>query len=529
MAGLKLPVVVALVAGIAVAGVFAWRALGGPDPAAAGDLAATHVVRRGAFDVTLTESGNLVAKDSQKLSTGANRSGKLTFLIDEGTQVEAGEVLARLDTTELERQREQLVSDIVQAETALTTARTELEIQRSDNAAAVEKARLEVTKAANGLERWLDGDVPAERRKFEIAIKEAETGYSRSRKKHEDSQLLFEKTYINKSQLEQDEIEHERAVVQLEGAKLDLAMFEKYTLPMTTVEKEAAVREMERGLANAELRAESMLNQRQTAVVQAEKHLGLLRDRLADTEKEIARFIVTAPIPGIVLYGDPAQPWRSEDIRLGGDVWGSMVLFTLPDLRVMQVALQIHEADINKLEVGQTARITMDTYPGVSLAGSVSRIAYVTSSGDRWNRDNEVKKFDVELLLESREELALKPGISAKAEIFIDRREGALTVPIQAVFREGSRQSCWVAVPGGPPRRAEVVTGLSNESLIEILSGLEEGDRVLLYNPDLPAGGDPATEPDAQEPGGDENGGGGSEPDATTAAGSSAARAVGSD
>lgn len=502
---MKLPVIVLALVAVGVAAVLWTGALEAGDTAAGVPPEALFRVPRGSFNVTLVENGTLVAKESQKLSTGTDSSAKLTFLVEEGKQVEQDEVLARLDTSELETEQEQIVLDIVAAEANLDNARNELEIQKTDNAAAIEKAQIALDKARKELERYVDGDAPGERRKLEVAISEAETNHGRSRKKHEDSQLLFEQEYINKSQLELDRIEFERTVVQLEGARRDLQMFEKYTLPMTTSDKQVAVRDAEREARNAELRAQSAQRQKEVNVEQNDKRLKRLQERLKKNQEEIAKMEVRAPTPGIVLYGDPDEPWQRDNIRLGGEIWGGMVLFTLPDLRVMQVRLQVHEADVNKVRAGQACTVTMDTYPGVALQGEVTKVASIAGSGNPWERDAEVKKFDVSVTLRDGADLALKPGVSAKAEIFVERREDVVHVPLQCVFPREGKSWCWVLGTDGQPQAREVLTGVSNDQFAEIGSGLQPGEQVLLYNPSLPggpAGGGAETPEGATEPSG---------------------------
>jgi HlyD family secretion protein len=470
-----------------------------------------YTVRRGSLNVTLKENGTLVAKEAQKISSGTDGGSKIDYLIEEGSEVEEGDLLCELDPSDVETQIERLEQEVIEANLRVNTSHTELEIQKAENTANTDKAIIALDKSLQEKERYEEGDAPNERRKLDVAIKQAKTEHSRKKKKYEDSQLLFEKTYINKSQLEQDQIDFERAEVELESANLALQMFEKYTFPMTVTERDAAVRDKQREKDNAELRAANYLNQKTVSVEQNEKRLNLLQRELDDEKEELAKMTITAPSPGIVLYGDPDEPWYSENIRLGGDVWGNMVLFTLPDLRVMQVKIQVHEADINKLAEGQTAKVTMDTYPGVVLDGEVTRIASVAGgSGDRWNRNNEVKKFNVEITLEEQESLRLKPGISAKSEVFIDRREDTLFVPLQCVFEEEGQQYCWVMNGGGEPERLAISTGLSNDTFIEVLDGLDEGARVLLYNPKLPVpSGSEELEADDTEEDGDANGKGG--------------------
>ena len=506
---MKWPIIIVSVLGIGLAAVVLSGAFGGDDDAA-GALPpeSMFAVRRGSFAVTLTENGTLVAKDSQKLSTGTDSSSKLTFLVEEGKTVEQDELLAKLDTSELETEQQQITLDIVAGEANLSTSRNELEIQKADNEAAIEKAQMALDKAIKDEERYRDGEAPGERRKLEVEIKDAETNHNRAKKKFEDSQLLFKQDYINKSQVEEDEIGFEGATVKLESARRNLEMFEKYTLPMTTTEKQAAMRDATRERGNADLRAQSQLRQKEVAVEQNDKRLTRLKERLDKNQKEIEKMTVKAPSPGIVLYGDPEQPWNRDNIRLGGEIWGGMMLFTLPDLRIMQVKLSVHEADVNKLKEGQKAKVTMDTYAGIVLDGEVSKIASIAGSGNPWDRDPEVKKFDVSITLADTSALSLKPGISAKAEIFVDRREDVLYVPLQCVFPREGKSWCWVVGADGQPQTREVTMGVSNDNFVELLTGVAEGERVLLYNPSLPRSSEPGKTEQAE----------GAEPEAEAAA-----------
>ncbi|MDY7108905.1 MAG: efflux RND transporter periplasmic adaptor subunit [Planctomycetota bacterium] len=459
----------------------------GPEQAGDGSISREllHTVQRGTLTVTLSENGTLMAKNSEKITPQIKRSGKITFLIEEGKTVEEGEVLCRLDTTDLEEQLQQLELDVVKTEADLNTAQTELDIQRSENAASIEKAKIALSKAKKELERYRDGDAPKERRNLEVAIKEAQTRYSRAEKKYEDSLKLLEQDYITKSQVEQDKIDYERAEIQLRGANWDLEIFDKYTYPMTMTDKQTGVSDAERALENADKRAASTLRQREVAVESQESRLTRLKKQLDEVKEEIEHFTINAPCPGIVIYGDPERPWYRSEIKLGANVWGGLNLFTIPDLRVMQVQVQVHEADINKVEEGQPATVTMDTYPGLVVKGEITKIASIAGGSD-WRRgSDEVKEFTVDITLEEIADLVLKPGVSAKAEIFIEELEDVLFVPIQCVFFEDEAHYCYRLSAAGEPAKTQVKPGVSNENFMHVLEGLQEKDRVLLYNPKL--------------------------------------------
>ena len=214
------------------------------------------------------------------------------------------------------------------------------------------------------------------------------------------------------------------------------------------------------------------------------------------------------------LLGDSAQAGKLADILVKCHPLDTVINnIWVPEIR-----------SINKLKEGQTAKVSMDTYPGVILDGDITRIASIADTGqDRWNRDPEVKKFTVEITLKGGEDLHLKPGISAKAEIFIDKRESTVYVPLQCVFLEEGKHLCWVQEGAGEPKCIEVTPGLSNDNFLEILSGLDPGQTVLLYNPRLGTPRAPGESGDKGEKGEGKAGDGKDEDKAETAAASTGA------
>ena len=577
-----------------------------------------YTVRRDDLKVTITENGTMVAKQSQKLVAKVRGEAKLLFLIEEGKEVPEGEVVVKLDNTQIKSQVEQTQLDILQTEANLKTAKTELEIQQVESAASLTKAKTALERAKKEIEKYVDGESPQQRKKLEVELKDAETTYNRTKKELEDCKKLLEQNYIKKSELEDTQIKFDRAAVQKESAQVGLSMFDKYTFPMMMVELEVKRADAERELQTAEKRSESTLGQKTVNVQQVEKRLKVQNDQLKERQKDLENMEIKAPCPGIVVWGDPHEPWYRGQLKVGGQIWGGQTVMTIPDLRVMQVKLQIHEADISKLKVGLRATVTTDSFPGVQLEGEVTKIATVAAGTENYyGGSSEVKKFDVEITLKEsalgegavkdatakaetpkegtkadtptestakdatakagtptegtakdattkaetptdgtakdatakaetptegtakdatakaetpkddapkdatakaetpkdatpkdgtpkdvaakadtpkegtkKEGHRMRPGISAKAEIHIETRTQALFVPLQSVFAEDGVQYCHVHVPGGPPVKRKVQIGTSNDTYLEILDGLAEGEKVLLYNPMLPESGD---------------------------------------
>lgn len=481
---------------LALLGGLAWWGGAGPSGPQPPSAESLYAVTAQDLEVTLTEQGTLVAQEARKVVLQAQRGGKIVTLVEEGKLVEEGEVLVTCDTTELVTRIEQLELELVQDETTLKSAQTELEIQQAENVAELEKAAAALERAGKELERYREADGPQERRTLLVKIKDAQTAFGRAKKRYEDSQRLLAQDYIKKAELETDQIAYEKALVEKEGAELALEVFDRYTFPMTVQEREAKVKDAARDQETATKRAASRLLQKEVALTSSQKRLKHKTSSLEEARTDLAHMTLRSPCPGIVIYGDPkGHSWYREQIKVGGEIWGGNTVMTIPDLRKMQVQVAIHEADINKVALEQRATVTMDTYPGLVLTGHVTKIAQIAGSPEG-QREAEVKKFDVEISLESAPGVELKPGISAKAVIHVARLERVLAIPLQCVFLLEGQHYCFVAGATAPERRA-VEVGQSTASLIEVKSGLTQGERVLLYNPSLtaPAAPSPAEEP----------------------------------
>src|SRR5690606_4973387 len=142
------------------------------------------------------------------------------------------------------------------------------------------------------------------------------------------------------------------------------------------------------------------------------------------------------------------------------------------------------------------------------------KIASIANASGEFGLSDGVKKFDVEVTIEQRDGLRLRPGISAKVVIAVDHLTDVVYVPLQCVVVENGTHSCFVAAADGSAVRRTVEVGASNDHYVQITSGLEPGEKVLLYNPSL--GRRQSEGPATTPPGGD--GAGGADAAATTAA-----------
>lgn len=225
---------------------------------------------------------------------------------------------------------------------------------------------------------------------------------------------------------------------------------------------EAAINEL--ALARIDLKA------REQSLSQAEAALAQARDNLERTE-------IRSPIDGVVINLD-LQPGEAV-ITSTTNIPGSE-LAVIADPSVMLAEVQVDEADIAAVRVGQQAAIYPAAFPDTALPGIVESIA--ASAARAENQQN--LSFEVKIRLTGMEGVAVRPGMSARTEIHTESSEGAVAVPLQAVLYDGdadagTEQPYVFVVEDGRAARRDVELGLSSDSLMEITGGLVTGEVVV--------------------------------------------------
>jgi HlyD family secretion protein len=142
----------------------------------------------------------------------------------------------------------------------------------------------------------------------------------------------------------------------------------------------------------------------------------------------------------------------------------------------MQVKTSVHESVQNQISEGLPATIRIDAVNDRSYAGSVKSIGVLPDQGSWHNSDT--KMYETYVTIDENVE-QLKPGMTAIVEIHVDRIDDILTVPVQAVQQVDESTFLYVE-RSGRVQRQEVETGRTNDKLVEINSGVNDNDRVVL-------------------------------------------------
>jgi len=195
---------------------------------------------------------------------------------------------------------------------------------------------------------------------------------------------------------------------------------------------------------------------------------------LSQYEEQLGYTTIVAPMDGVIL---------SRDVEMGDAVSSILVLgstatlvMTEGDTTQVYVQGKVDEADIAHVYMGQPARIKVESFRDRVFNGKVTKIAPLGVEKDN------VTTFEVRVSIDNPGG-ELKANMTANAEILLDEHKGVLTVPENAVSYD-NQKNAFVNVPDKNQkegtRKLSVKVGLSNGSVTEIVSGLKEGDQVVL-------------------------------------------------
>jgi multidrug efflux pump subunit AcrA (membrane-fusion protein) len=223
-------------------------------------------------------------------------------------------------------------------------------------------------------------------------------------------------------------------------------------------------------------------------------------ERLKRLEKNIAACTLRAPSDGVVVYVNQTNGWgRVESyIQEGTTVRQDQPIFQLPDPKRMRIKARINETKVATMRTGQSCQVRVDAYPERPLLGKVMDVTAISSPVN--GPFSDVRVYFA--LISIDEAFAdLRPGLSAEVTFLNDRRSDVERIPLASVRRLG-RES-FVAIPEPAPADAKpdrplyrwqkVDLGLSDTDYIEVVSGLNIGDRIIADPSSLDAPTPPPT------------------------------------
>ena len=553
------------------------------EPEASGETL-TVEVQRGTLLTTVSAFGSISMPNQAELTFGS--SGTVSEVhVTFGDTVKKGQVMAKLDTTSLERA-------VTQAEASLRTAQINLErIMEASSAAeiaqaeaAVESAEATLVSAEDALEEarkphsatdiaQAEAAVESARANLvsaEESLKDAQSPFSdlsiaNAEAAVRDAQVALENAYRSLTVAEknaaisikdaQDQADNaydiwydyvwdnfhkltdfdiakqkdalwwnvEKARENLEIAESQAtsskataennvtkakealknaedALAEMTVDPVAVQQKESTVATARAALTKAEedlaeMKAEAdpvLIQQKESAVATAKAALAKAEENLAEiktgvdpTDIELKQIqvdnaliardealenledaVMTAPFDGVVA--DEVQ------VDIGDSVTANTGVILLLDTTKVGIDATVDEIDVAKVQAGQMGSITLDAIPESMLMGQVTAVSPVA------RMESGVVTYKIALDVQNPQGVEVKEGMTASIEIVVLREDNVLLVPSQAITRSGRNRVVQVVIGEGKTEERIVETGSSDAMRTEIISGLEEGEKILV-------------------------------------------------
>lgn len=433
--------------------------------------------------------GTVNAKKKHKLSPESAYRNKLTWIEKENTSVKKGDVVIRFETQEL-------LDEIAERRENLETQKKNQEVTKeekrillSENQSSLRISSDRVVSAEEDYARYYkyDGkkakdDLVRRVESRELALEIANDDY------REQMDLISNTIYDNEAskewaleRLEQRKNTVEEREQDYDDAKFRLKIFKKYTYPNTLTTKK---NQMEQ----AELNHEKVLVSTASRVIQKDEEIARDEARIARAESELARLEsyipmmeIKAPVDGILVYGDvDRNNSQVEEVEVGMECHRNRVIATIPEMDNLIVNYDIPEQFRHRINSGTKVIISPDSIPSLEISGTVDTIAVVPVNQVSW--DTTSPKIYASTITLDQQNPQLVSGMSVQIEVIDEVIEGAINIPIEAVFDEDGEYFVYIA-NGSDPKKQTVSLGKSNDQYIHVIEGIEEGDKVFLYRP----------------------------------------------
>jgi HlyD family secretion protein len=481
-----------------------------PDRSAASQV--TQQVTRKTVPISISANGTVNADRSINLSPKTAGLIK-TLLVKEGDRVRAGQVIATMDDSNLRGQiiqaQGQLAQqqanlqrlqagnrpeDIAKAQAQLTEVQANLQLLKAGNRPEdIAKAQAQLAEAQSNLQQLQAGNRPQEIAQTAARLQQARATLKQRESDWRRYQELYQAGAISQQTLEQKRADRDVSQSQVADAQQALSLQSAGTRPELIAQAKARVEQQAQALAvlKAGNRSEQIVQaqakveqQAQTLaalragnraedIAQAQAQVQAAQGALQSIQSQLTDTQVTSPFDGVVLkkYADIGS-FVSPSLS-GGSSSSSSILMMASDR--LQVVVNLSEAQIAQVRLGQVVTIKADAVPGQKFTGKVAQIAPQATVSQN------VTSFEVRVDISGA--TALKVGMNVDAEFAVGELANALFLPNAAIVRQATGTGVYIMGADRKPVWQAIRTGRTVAGQTEVQSGLQGNELVLLSPP----------------------------------------------
>jgi HlyD family secretion protein len=440
-------------------------------------------VREGPFVVSIVETGALQALRSVTYASQIqSNQAKIVALAPEGRMVQKGDLLILFDSAPFEEEIRRTEAQLAEARAESQKAQQDVSLQGIQNTEELAAARLKAQRNELEQKDVEEGKGKLREEEARAAVTQAERELKKVETSLEDLRPLLKEGFITRAELERAEQAVSRASEDLSLARRKDESLVAYGRPLELTQARAETQSSRETLRQLQAAVAYRMAQKNAAVEAARSRIAEASARLELARQQLAKTEVRADVPGIVVYREVFFGSEQRKPQVGDQVWANQPLLILPDISKMVVEAKVRETDIHKVERNQNVEVRVEAYPDLRLSGRVSLIGTLAQE-EKERRGTKFFGVTVEIL---ESEPRLRPGMTARLEIQVERRPKALFVPVDGVFEREGRSVVYTVGRGGLSPR-DVALGPSNRDFVVVLSGLSRGERISLKEPGIPA------------------------------------------
>jgi HlyD family secretion protein len=414
--------------------------------------------------VRITASGKV--QPIQSVNISPKSSGLLADLnVEQGDKVKKGQIIARMDNSEIKMRIIQYKANLEQAKAqlaeSLAGSRPE-EIAQGKARVAQAQAQLAIIREGNRLQEIQQAQAQVDSAKAAVELTESRL------KRYQD---LAKNGAISQDSLEQYISENRKAKANLEEAKKRLSLLKIGNRNQDIQKQQAIVNQEKEALRKLENgnRPEEIARLK-AAVASAEAQLKQQQVQLEDT-------IIRAPFAGIITQryatvGGFVSPAVSASSSASATSTSIVAL-----AKGLEVLANVPEVDISQIKQGQKVEITVDAYPDEIFHGQVRLIAPEAVV------EQNVTSFQVRVTVNKGSE-KLRSGMNVSEVTFVGNNiQNALLIPQELIVTRKGKTGVWLLGEKNQPEFNLVRIGANIDNEVQVLDGLKAGDRIFI---DLP-------------------------------------------
>ncbi len=429
----------------------------------------TQKVERKSIPIRISANGTVNAVRS--ISVSPKDAGVIeTLLVEEGDRVRQGQVIAIMDDTNLRGQFTQMQGQLAQQEANLQR------LIAGNLPEDIAKAEAKLTEAQANLQELQSGNRTEEIAQSSAKLQQAQATLRMKESDVQSHQYLYDQGAVTRQTLEQKITDRDVANMQVVEAEQGLALQEAGTRPEQIAQAQARVNQQFQAVAA--LKAGT----RQEDIDQARAQVEAARGALQTVEAQLNDTQVKAPFNGVVLkkyadIGSFVSPSVSGGTGATGAGTSSSSILLLASDR-LQVVVNLSEAQIAQVKLGQSVEIKADALPGQSFTGTVEQIAPQATVTQN------VTSFEVRVAVASSGKVPLRVGMNVETEFAVGQLEDVLVLPNAAVVRQAEGTGVYVLNRDNKPTFKPIQIGITADGQTEVKSGLKEDEQVLLSPPE---------------------------------------------